>query len=112
MSINHHHVVQLRKNQTPAEIKLWYALRKRTLNGHRFVRQVPIGNYVVDFLCREKALIVEVDGATHGDDHEVKYDMKRTAYLEAQGFHVHRVGNFDVYDNLDGVLDGLLLILE
>jgi very-short-patch-repair endonuclease len=102
----------LRRNQTSAEVKLWGALRKQTLNGHRFVRQAAIGNYIVDFLCREKMLIIEVDGATHGDADEVAYDARRTAYLEAQGFEVFRVWNADVYENLNGVLDGLLMVLE
>jgi very-short-patch-repair endonuclease len=102
----------LRRAQTSAEIKLWGGLRKRSLNGYRFVRQVQIGNYIVDFLCREKSLIIEVDGATHGDAHEVAYDTKRTAFLEARGFEVFRVWNADVYENLNGVLDGLLMVLE
>jgi very-short-patch-repair endonuclease len=103
---------KLRRTQTQAEIKLWGALRKRSLGGHRFVRQVVIENYIVDFLCREKSLIIEVDGATHGDDDDVKYDLKRTAYLEKLGFQVFRIGNMDVYRNLAGALDSILQILD
>jgi very-short-patch-repair endonuclease len=106
------HALQLRKNQTAAEIKLWGALRKRSLSGHKFVRQVPIGNYIVDFLCREKAFIIEVDGATHGTEDEIKYDAKRTLFLESSGFQVYRVGNADIYENLEGSLDGILNALE
>jgi very-short-patch-repair endonuclease len=59
-----------------------------------------------------KALVVEVDGATHGETHEISYDEKRTAFLMSQGYLVHRVGNNDIYENLDGVLDGILLALH
>jgi very-short-patch-repair endonuclease len=103
---------QLRIEPTSAERKLWGYLRKRCLEGYRFNRQVAVGPFIVDFLCREKKLIVEVDGATHGDAHEVKYDDRRTAFLVAQGLHVVRVGNADVYNNMGGVLDGLLIELE
>jgi very-short-patch-repair endonuclease len=112
MSQIQQNALKLRREQTPAEIKLWGALRKRSAGGHRFVRQVVIGNYIADFLCREKAFIIEVDGATHGDDDEVKYDAKRTKFLETKGFIVFRVWNADVYENLNGVLDGILLELE
>jgi very-short-patch-repair endonuclease len=102
----------LRRNQTPAEIKLWGTLRKRSLGGHRFVRQVQIGSYIVDFLCREKAFIIEVDGATHSSDEEVAYDGRRTRYLEGLGFKVHRVDNMDVYKHLNDALDGILAMLD
>ncbi len=101
-----------RRDQTPAEVKLWGALRKRSLGGHRFVRQVQIGMYIVDFLCREKAYIIEVDGATHGSDEELNYDLKRTEYLQRLGFHVHRIDNLDVYRNLNDSLDGILKVLD
>jgi very-short-patch-repair endonuclease len=110
--INQQRARQLRHEQTAAEIKLWGALRKRSLSGHKFMRQAQIGNYIVDFLCREKALVIEVDGATHGSEDEMKYDAKRTAFLEAQGFEVYRVGNGDIYENLEGSLDGILNALE
>jgi very-short-patch-repair endonuclease len=111
-SINEKYARDLRRNQTPAEIKLWGALRKRSLGGHRFVRQVQIGSYIVDFLCREKAFIIEVDGATHSSDEEVAYDGRRTRYLEGLGFKVHRVDNMDVYKHLNDALDGILAMLD
>jgi very-short-patch-repair endonuclease len=97
----------LRSEPTNAEQKLWGYLRKRCLEGHRFNRQVTIGPFIVDFLCREKALIVEVDGATHGDAHEVRYDERRSSYLARCGYDVLRVGNEDVYHNMSGVLEGI-----
>jgi very-short-patch-repair endonuclease len=99
----------LRKNMTGAERKLWTALRGRALAGYRFNRQVEIGPYIVDFLCREKRVIVEVDGVTHGD---VQADDRRTEYLVAKGHVVFRAWNIDVYTNLDGVLTGLFQVLQ
>ena len=102
----------LRRNQTPAEEKLWGYLRGNRLGGFKFRRQTPVGPYITDFLCFEKKLIIEVDGATHGDAHEIAYDAKRTAYLEASGYRVFRCNNMDVYENLIAVLDGILLQLQ
>ena len=102
----------LRGNQTSAEQRLWGYLRGHRLGGHKFTRQTPVGPYITDFLCFEKKLIIEVDGATHGDAHELAYDAKRTAFLEARGYSVFRCNNADVYENLVGVLDGILARLE
>jgi very-short-patch-repair endonuclease len=102
----------LRNNQTEAERKLWGYLRDKRLQGYKFNRQVPVGTYIVDFLCAEAKLIVEVDGATHGDAHEVAYDERRTAFLNEQGYRVMRCFNADVFENLNGVLDTILIMLE
>jgi very-short-patch-repair endonuclease len=102
----------LRRNQTEAEKKLWGYLRNSSLNSCKFVRQAPVGPYIADFLCFDKKLIVEVDGATHGDPHEVAYDAKRTEYLELMGYRVFRCYNADVFENVTGVLDGILIQLE
>jgi very-short-patch-repair endonuclease len=101
----------LRKSETAAEIKLWEQLRAHRLNGHKFVRQLSVGPYFADFACREFKLIVEVDGATHGEAAEIKYDGARTAFLEQQGWRVLRVGNYDVFTNMNGVCDTILLKL-
>jgi very-short-patch-repair endonuclease len=103
---------QLRDNQTEAETRLWGCLRSKRLHGWKFNRQVPIGSYIVDFLCEQAKLIVEVDGSTHGDAHEIKYDEKRTVYLQSLGHRVFRCYNADVFENLNGVLDGILLKLN
>jgi very-short-patch-repair endonuclease len=102
----------MRHEPTEAERRLWNCLRNRTLQGFKFSRQVPIGNFIVDFVCREKKLIVEIDGATHGEKHEVLYDESRTEFLEQQGYRVIRAFNNDVYKNLDGVLQTILMALE
>ncbi len=98
----------LRAQQTPAEEMLWRALRNRQLARWKFRRQHPIARFVVDFVTLDGKLIVEVDGATHSTRHEQAYDARRTHELERLGFHVVRVTNRDVYENLDGVLTTLL----
>jgi len=95
----------LRSKQTSAEARLWQALRNRSLERWKFRRQHPIDRYVVDFVTLDGRLIVEIDGVTHEAKREQAYDRDRTAALEACGFHVLRVTNTDVYDNLDGVLE-------
>ncbi len=102
----------MRFTPTEAERRLWGYLRKRSLNGFRFNRQVEVGRFIVDFLCREHRLIVEVDGATHSKANEIAYDNRRDAYLIAKGFRVHRVPNLEVFTNMDGVLEGILLALN
>lgn len=94
---------QLRQTQTPAEQKLWQALRGRKLNGLKFRRQHPIGHFIVDFYCPECKLIVEVDGKIH--DSQQDYDTTRTKHLEAYGYRVIRCQNQDVMTNLEVVLE-------
>jgi adenine-specific DNA-methyltransferase len=89
----------LRKNATDAERKLWSVLRRRQLGGFKFRKQVEIDAYVVDFLCAERRLIIEVDGGQHTPER----DARRTAFLESQGFRLIRFWNNDVLQNLDGV---------
>src|SRR6266568_7945315 len=91
----------LRQNPTDAEIRLWSKLRRRQVDGHRFRRQVPIGRYVVDFVCLEQRLIIEADGGQHSENLE---DDVRTAWLERQGFRILRFWNNDVLTNTEGVL--------
>tara|TARA_R100000365_G_C2743910_1_gene72663 strand:- start:2474 stop:2785 length:312 start_codon:yes stop_codon:yes gene_type:complete len=93
---------------TRAEVILWQSLRKRQLAGYRFRRQVPIGPYVTDFACLDPRLVIEVDGATHSEEDEVAYDERRTRFLQQKGWHVYRVWNTDIYENLGGVLDAIL----
>ena len=90
----------LRRGQTPAEQRLWGYLRGRRLGGHKFARQVPVGAYIADFVCREPKLVVEVDGATHSEDSEISYDARRERFLKAEGYKVLRVLNDDVYNRV------------
>ena len=77
----------LRQNPTKAQQTLWYRLRKRNIHGLKFRREHPLGVYVVDFVCLEKKLIVEIDGGQHAL--QTQYDQRRTAWLAAQGFIPH-----------------------
>src|ERR1700740_2075857 len=92
---------RLRVNQTNAETVLWNRIRNRQIDGHEFSRQVPIGAYVCDFLCREKYLVIEVDGGQHADS---AVDAIRDGYLITKGYRVLRFWNNDVLGNLEGVL--------
>ena len=89
----------MRKNATDAERKLWSVLCNRQLNGFKFRKQVEIDGFVVDFLCAERRLIIEVDGGQHTPER----DSRRTSYLESQGFRLIRFWNNDVLQNPDGV---------
>ena len=97
---------RLRGQQTDAERKLWFAVRDRRLSGFKFVRQEAIGPFVVDFLCREKRLIIEVDGGQHSENAR---DVARDAFLARDGYRVMRFWNHEVLRNREGVLT---LILE
>jgi len=97
----------LRRRQTGAERALWTRLRNRRLGGLRFRRQHPIGPYVVDFVCPEKRLIVEVDGGGHNRDDRAARDEMRTIWLEDAGYTVVRFWNNEVLVNLDGVMEGI-----
>jgi very-short-patch-repair endonuclease len=92
---------QLRVNQTDAETKLWNRIRNRQINSDKFVRQEPIGRYICDFVCREKLIVIEVDGGQHS---ESVRDEVRDRYLRAQGYRVLRFWNNDVLSNIEGVL--------
>ncbi len=90
---------QLRRQQTDVERKLWFELRDRRLNDSKFRRQAPIGPYVVDFLCLDSRLIIELDGGQHAEE-----SAKRQSWLESQGYKILRFWNNQVAENLPGVL--------
>jgi very-short-patch-repair endonuclease len=102
----------LRSRPISAEAKLWSRLRNGLLGGHKFVRQMPIDPYFVDFVCRESKVAVEVDGGTHSTDAEVAKDERRTRHLEGLGYRVFRMSNDDIYRNMDYTLDALLAFIE
>ena len=103
---------RLRRDATQAEQKLWQQLRNRRLAGLKFRRQMPIGPYVVDFICLEQGLVIEVDGSQHRTQANQIHDKARAAYLNQQGFRVIRVWNNDVLGRLNSVLDFILLSLR
>ena len=100
---------RLRRDTTHAERKLWFALRDRRLRGFKFVRQEAIGPYVVDFICREKQLVIEVDGGQHAGSLR---DRVRDRALSTAGYEVLRFWNSDVPSNADGVLQVIVAKLE
>ncbi len=91
----------LRKNPTEAERALWKHLRLRQLEGQKFRRQQPLGRYVVDFVCFEKKLIVELDGGQHSE--QVVSDADRSAWLNGQGLRVLRFWNHDAVKDIEAV---------
>jgi very-short-patch-repair endonuclease len=92
---------RLRVSQTDAETVLWNRIRNRQIDGNKFARQVPIGVYICDFVCREKQIVIELDGGQHA---ESATDAVRDAYLVTEGYRVLRFWNNDVLGNLEGVL--------
>ena len=100
-----------RKNPTLAEAALWEQLRGKKLEGYKFRRQHQIGEFIVDFVCLEKRLVIEVDGGYH-ETYEAKvYDDDRTAYLVFNGYKVIRFKNEEVLSDTEGVLDKIYLEL-
>ena len=92
----------LRKHATDTEMKLWFFLRNRRFYGFKFRRQQVLKGFIVDFICYEKKLIVELDGGQHNEQEE--YDINRTKILEKEGFHILRFWNHDFLQNKDEVL--------
>jgi very-short-patch-repair endonuclease len=97
------HVAKLlRHEMTDAERVLWREVRAHRFAGFKFKRQEPLGLYVVDFVCYEARLIVELDGGQHANQQEA--DAERTCWLESRGFRVVRFWNNDVLTNMAGVM--------
>ncbi len=100
----------LRTNQTEAEQRLWYHLRAHRFMGYKFKRQKPIGRYIVDFVCLEHRLIIELDGGQHSE--QVVYDQQRDAWLRRQGYTLLRFWNNDVMQQLESVLEQIRCALS
>ncbi len=100
---------KLREALTPAERKLWAYIRNEKL-GVNFRRQHAIGNYVPDFVCIKKKLIVELDGSQHLEQRE--YDIERTEFLNSKGYRVLRFWNNDVMNDIEGVILSIMNEIE
>jgi very-short-patch-repair endonuclease len=100
---------RLRQSSTDAERRMWSALRDRRLTRYKFRRQHPVGDFILDFACTEFRLVIELDGGQHADD---PADIRRTAWLEGQGWKVIRFWNNDILTNTDGVLQAILRALR
>ncbi len=98
---------ELRKNSTIQERRLWNLLKNRQFHNLKFKRQQPMGSYIVDFICKEAKIIVEIDGGQHNELDNIKADNERTKYLEQLGYKVVRFWNNEVYENIEGVIKKL-----
>lgn len=98
---------QLRSNLTDAEQRLWYHLRAHRFMGLKFRRQKPLGRYIVDFICVEQRLIIELDGGQHAE--QTAYDTSRDEWLWIQGYTVLRFWNNEVMQELESVLEKIRL---
>ena len=96
---------KLRQQSTEAEKRLWSRLRAKQMVGLKFRRQQQIGNYVADFVCFERALIIELDGGQHAID--LESDKQRDYWLRSEGFEVVRFWNTDVFENIEGVVESI-----
>lgn len=98
----------LRSNLTDAEQKIWHQLRGKQIHQYKFRRQHIIGKYIVDFLCADLKLIIEIDGGQHNED----ADKIRTEFLEGEGYKVLRFWNNDVLGNIDGVMEVISIEIQ
>ena len=103
--LNNAKELRRRENTTEAEKLMWYYLKNKQMNNCRFRRQCPMGNYIVDFVCMEKKLIIELDGSQHNEEKAIKYDEERTEYLNSLGYKVLRFWDNDVFKNMKDVLE-------
>ena len=101
--------IELRKERTPAERKLWAVIRNDQL-GVNFRRQHAIGHYIPDFVCIEKKLIIELDGSQHIE--QAEYDTERTKYFETLGYKVIRFWNNQIMNNINSVIKAIQFALE
>jgi len=108
--IPHVRARRLRRDETEAEAKLWSRLRNASLDGAKFRRQFPIGEFIADFCCPQRQLVVELDGGGHVE--QVQRDEWRSALLAQHGYRVVRFWNEEIIDNLDGVLERILEELQ
>jgi len=102
---------KLRKSQTAQEQKFWNIVRAHRFHGLEFRRQYPMGKYIVDFICRDKKIIVEIDGGQHNINKNIYLDEERTEFLNSKGYKVVRFWNNDIDNNMEGVYQKLEKII-
>ena len=95
---------KLRNQSTQSEIRLWEELKGRKLNGYRFIRQKPIGDYIVDFFCKEAGLVIELDGVSHHFEATMEKDIRKQSYLESIGLKVLHFDDEEVMTDMPNVL--------
>ena len=102
---------ELRQRPTEAELRMWYYLRAHRFLGLKFMRQRPLGPYIVDFVCYERGLVIEVDGGQHNDK-TLETDRVRDEWLKAKGFRILRFWNNDVLSNTAATLESIRLTVD
>ena len=106
--LTHARAADLRRAASPPEVILWLRLRERRPGKPTFRRQHPIGPYIADFYCAAARLVIEVDGAGHGDEAQQRHDRRRDLYMERLGCQVIRVSAADVMNDADEIAQGML----
>lgn len=101
------HAKELRRKQTEPEEILWFLLRNNNFCNLKFKRQAPFGKYIVDFICLEKKLVIELDGAQHLQESNILHDNKRKKYIEEEGYKIIRFYNSEIFNNIESVLEKL-----
>lgn len=102
---------KMKDRPTDAECILWENIRNKQL-GIKFNRQHIIGDYIVDFVCLEKGLVIEVDGEYHHEEKQIEEDALRTKDLNAMGFTVIRFDNDEIYTDMDSVIERIYDVIE
>ena len=107
-AFNNAKTLRKKEQTTESEKLLWYYLKNRKLDNFRFRRQVAIGNYIVDFLCPEKKLIIELDGGQHNDNAIIIKDNEKTKYFNSLGYKFLRFWNTEIDNNIEIVCEIIL----
>jgi very-short-patch-repair endonuclease len=92
-------------NMTPAERFVWDRIRYRQIGGFKFRRQHPLGPFIVDFVCLERKLVLELDGGQHAEPEKAEYDARRTAWLKEEGYRVYRLWNIEAFGEWEGAAE-------
>lgn len=103
---------KLRNQSTKSEVTLWVQIKSKVLNRYGFLRQKPIGDYIVDFYCYELNLVFELDGLTHGWEKTKQKDYEKELYLNGLGLNVLRFSDTAILSNMDFVLDYIIKYIE
>ena len=102
----------LRNNSTLSEVLLWNELKSRKITGYQFMRQKPIGNFIVDFYCPKLNLAIEVDGDSHGFESAILRNQLKDKYRTSLGIHIIRYDDSDIKNDISGVIDHLIDWIE
>lgn len=103
---------RLRRDMSDEERILWMLLRDRRFAGFKFRRQAPLGDYVVDFVCFERKLVIELDGSQHAEPEQAAFDARRALALESAGFRVVRIWTSDLFREREGTMETILNALH